>query len=535
MKLDKNAFAMGAQDNGVSRRRFLGGTAAGISILALGGLAACSSSDEAPGKGGQPRTGGTLRMAIGDNSTNDKLDPAVASSSTAAYLSSMIYAQLVRIDSDFALHPALAESWDVNNNAQEWVFHLRKGVTFHDGSPLTAKDAAWTIKRILDPSLNSPAAVNVESLDASGITAVDDLTLRLSLKRPDPFLGESLASLQVGVVKENQKTFTNATAIGAGPFKLKSFKPGQSFEVVRNPDYFESGLPYLDGIQNSKVDAAIALQALSSGTIDWTDTLDAKSIARLKNDDRFRSPALENPERAAKTYFLHMKLDEAPFNDPRVVMAMKLAADRDEILKAVLAGLGSTTGDVPTPMSNPAYPASVGKRPQDIAKAKQLLAEAGYPNGIEVDLPTADFQPGMTDFSLAYAETVKAAGIRVNVKQVPVETYFDKVFGQVPLFHDFGVLLSPYAMLKTFFQKGAVYNATGFDADGGLTAYMDKALAEPDDAKRTKILSEALAYTAESSGTHIAFWVPVLQTMRSQVRGDLSRTFYSWEKLWIVS
>jgi peptide/nickel transport system substrate-binding protein len=523
---------------GLSRRRFLGGTIMGLSLFAVTGLSGCASGGSVTGDGassaGQPRRGGILRTAIGDVSTNDKLDPALAVSSTAAFLNTMLYSPLVRTGLDYKLQPSLAESWSINQNGAEWVFHIRPGVRFHDGAPLTAADAAWTIKRILDKDLASPLRSKlVDDLDPAGIEVVDDATLKLTLKRSNYFLGESLANYNAGIVKANQSTFTTANAIGAGPFRLVSFTPGQSFEVTRNPQYFEPGLPYLDGIQNAKIDPTTVLLALGSGSLDWTDSLSPKSVARLQGDDRFTSPALRGDKRAVRTYFLHMKLDAKPFDDPRVVMAFKLAANREVIRTSVLADLGTISPDVPVPQDDPAYPKQLGERRQNIAEARRLLAEAGYPNGIDIDLPTADFQPGMVDFSISYAQTVRPAGIRVHVKQVPVDTYFDRVFAQVPLFHDYAQRLSAYSMLNTFFQKGGAYNGTGFDKDGALTAYLDRALVETDETKRTQILSDALEYTANNSGTVIAFWVPIVHTSRSNVHGDLYSPIYSWDRLWI--
>lgn len=538
MNHENRDFVTGAAKSHVSRRKFIGGATAGISVLTLGGfLTACSSESgetSTAGGTGKPRKGGTLRTAIGDVSTKDSTDPAVGFSSTAGWLASMLYSTLVRTGLDFKLQPNLAKSWEINKDGAEWVFHLRSDVKFHDGTPLTAKDVAWTITRLLDKGVGSPLRARlVGSLDPGGVTVVDDTTLKLSLKAPNVFLGEALAGYAAGVVKDKQSSFSTSSAIGTGPFKLKSFTPGESFEVVRNEDYFEAGLPYLDGIQNTHVDASTVLQALGAGTIDWTDSLDPKSVGQLKGDSRFTSPALTGDQRAVRTYFLHMKLDKKPFDDPRVVMAFKLAADRDAIRKAVLGELGTITGDVPVPLDDATYPRSIGKRPQNIAKAKQLLAEAGYANGVDVELPTAEFQPGMTAFSQAYAEVVKPAGIRVKVRQVPVDTYFDRVFGQVPMFHDYAQRVSAYAILNNFFQKGGSYNGTGFDNDGKLTAYLDRVLSEPVESKRNAILTEALAYTANHSGSIIDFFVPIVQTSRAQVQGDLYSPMYAWERMWL--
>lgn len=524
----------------VSRRGFLGGSVATLGLFSMGGLlSACGSAATGPsGSAGPAKRGGTLSIAIGDGSPTDKLDPALSTSATAAWLGTMLFSPLVYADLQENISPALAEKLEISNGNTEYTFTLRSGLKFSDGSPLTARDAAWTISRLLDAKLASPAYGQLSPfLDKSGVQVVDDLTLKLKLKSPNPFLAQPLASYNAGVVKANQSTFTNSNLVSSGPFTLKSFTPGQSFAVVRNDNYFlkAQGLPYLDGIQNQLVDPSTVLQALSSGTVQWTDSLNAQAVNRLKGNGQFRCPALQGDERAVKMYFLHMNLKSKPFNDPRVRMAMKLASNRESVRQAVLGNLGTITGDVPVPMSDPAYPKSIGSRPQDIAKAKQLLAEAGYPNGFDVDLPTAEIQPGMTNFSIAYAQVVAAAGIRVHVQQVPESTYYSKIFGQTALFHDYAQTNSGYVMLNQFFQKGGTYNGTGFDDDGKLTALVNPVLTETDKATQTATLSKALAYVADNSGTHIPFMVPNLQTMSSKVQGDLYEHMYAWDKMWINS
>lgn len=516
--------------SGVSR------TAVALLLAVSASLAGCAADPGRAGEGGAvtPHQGGILRTAIADTSTVDSLDPAVAFSGTASWLSSMIYSPLVRMGLDSTLQANVASEWMSNEDATEWTFELRDDVRFHDGTALTAEDVAWTVSRLLDEDVASSVRSRLApSLEEDGIVVVDDDTIRFDLTTPNAFLPEALSVWNAGIVKAGQSEFDLETAAGTGPFKIKSFVPGTSFEVVRNDEYFVDGQPLLDGIQNSRVDSSTVLQALSSGAIDWTDALPPKSVVQLDGDPRFVVPALEGDLRSVRAYFLHMNLTMEPFDDPRVVEAFKLATDRDAIRQAVLGTLGSTSADVPVPTDDPAYPDTIGAGDQDIERAKQLLAEAGYPDGIDVDLPTAEIQPGMVDFSVAFAETAREAGIRINVQQVPIETYFDRVFGQVSLFHDYGLRDSAYTMLSAFFAKGGPYNGTGFDEDGALSAYLASARAESDIDARTEILREALVYTAENSGTIVPFFVPIVSTARAGVHADIYSPIFSWETVWI--
>jgi peptide/nickel transport system substrate-binding protein len=239
----------------LTRRQLLkgaAGIAAGATVL---GIAGCGGEEgTGAGTSGTPtsevKPGGILQISFSDSSTDESLDPAISELNNDSFYTGQIYEGLTVADTDWGVHPVLAEEWESNEDASEWTFTLRQGVTFHDGTPFTAKDAAYSIGRLLDEDVGSPLFSRLEpSLTADGIEARDDQTLVLTLKRPDSLMPLALSARHAMVVKDGTSEFDVANAIGTGPFKVKSFRPGESWEVEKNTSYWEQGLPYLDGIR----------------------------------------------------------------------------------------------------------------------------------------------------------------------------------------------------------------------------------------------------------------------------------------------
>jgi peptide/nickel transport system substrate-binding protein len=538
---DEMVLRLAAGTDMTRRQALQRGTAAGLSLASVAAIfSACDDdsgggpgSSPATGPGGEPQAGGTLQMALSDTSPQEGLDPQTTSTGSASALSGMLFTALVRKDSKFRLLPGLAESWEHDPDLTQWTFTLRTA-SFHDGTPFTAEDAAWTLTRIVDEEVASPIFARVsQSLTKRGIDAADDRTLRVTLKRPDALFPLAIANRHGGVVKAGTSKFDESTAIGTGPFALESFTPGQSWEVARFSQYFEEGLPYLDGVRQVVIKDTTALQAsLLGGPTDFTDGLDLATATRLREDER-----VELLPASGLAYFVIMKQDEPPFTDPRVRLAVKLAANRQRVLDTSLRGFGSITGDVPVTMSDPTYPDAVGDRPQAIEEAQRLLAEAGHEDGLDLELNTAPFTPGIVDYCVVFAETVRSAGIRVNVQQHPADTYFTGVYGKRPFFVDFGFRRHASDMLSAFYAKDGVFNGSGFDADGRLSEVLDTALREADERRRNRIYTDALELVANESGMAIEAFYTLGAATKSRVKGDLAATDDppAYDQLWIAA
>lgn len=482
-----------------------------MGALALGGtfFAACGGGDGDAGSSGtsasgvisegSPKRGGVARIAITSGSTKGSLDPATWDDQMEQTVLGSMYESLVDVDEQtWKPKPMLAESWDVNRNGTEWVFNLRSGIEFHDGRPLTAEDAAYSLRRLLDEKLGSPLYGRLSSnLDASGIKAQDKQTLRLTLKRPDAFLLNALAYQWAAVVPDGTTDF--GKGIGTGPFKLKSFNPGQSFESERNPEYWQDGRPYLDGIRGVVMnELAAKVEAINAGQLELTDALSPSALRLLKGKDlqtvNLKSSSFQE---------LEMRMTSAPFDDAKVRAAIKLAQDRKRILDVALHGQGELTADVPAPVSDPFFPEGLTPSAQDVDGAKRLLSEAGFGSGLDLTLLTSDAAPNMADVAVVFAESVKDAGIRVKVEQRPSATYWDQVWLTKPFATVWTGRRHPFEAMSLLLRSGGAWNGVQYD-DPKFDGLLADAQKTTDDSEQKRYLGEALARASSTSGFVLA-------------------------------
>src|SRR5437773_4514592 len=288
------------------------------------------------------------------------------------------------------LEPALAEKWDVSADGKTYTFSLRKGVKFQDvppisGREMTADDVAFSFERMLakDPeSIKRDLFAVIDKVDV-----VDKYTVKVTLSQAfAPFLA-NLATVFAGIVPKSDLNFKNV-AIGTGPFVLKDFQRQSKYTYAKNPSYWKNGadgkpLPYLDGfVQVIIPDEGARTSALRAGQLDFTDLLVdnlaqelLKSISALV-DEKF-------PGNFSVMTRLNVK--EKPLDDVLVRQALSLALDRQAIANALGGGTGIVNGPIPTALTDWAVPVGeLSNFKQDTAKAKQLLADAGYKDGVKL-------------------------------------------------------------------------------------------------------------------------------------------------------
>lgn len=503
------------------------------------GLAGCGDggnggTDGSPATGAQAdgpaERGGVLRFASGEADVSEGLDPALLLTSNATSLSSALYEGLVRVDAKRKVTPWLAEKWNVRSDAKEWTFTLREDVKFHDGKPLTAEDVAYSIGRLLDSKLGSPAFPRLTlSVTKSGLKPVDDRTIRFELKQPDAFLTLALAQAWMSIVPAGTSDFKDGN--GTGPFILKSFAPGLNWEVERNPSYWESSLPYLDGIRAVVIpEQATKLQSVVSGNSDLADRLNPSLVPTAKSNSAVQ--LLIGPNQAH--FHVGMTTTLEPFNDPRVVRAVKLAADRDTLLKAVTQGPGVLTSDTPVPSTDALYPPDLGIREQDVDEAKRLLAEAGFADGIDLTLFSSEIAGGMSDFAAAFKEVVAPAGIRVTIKQDDPGTFYSRRWLQAPMFTSYWFNRHPNETLNLTFASTAPFNEGKIKIEK-LDELLKQGAATVDPEKQVPIYQEALQIVADEGASSIPFFIDTVWVAKKRVHGvsvDPER-FVRFDKGWL--
>ena len=492
-----------------------------VAVGVAGPLAACGGDEEGGGEtggggGGSPKKGGILQVSFSDASTKEKLDPAVSTLNNDSFYTGQIYEGLTVSNLQWEPQPVLAESWEPNGDATQWTFNLRQGVMFHDGTPLTAKDAAYSIGRLIDEDFGSPLLSRLQpSLDSGGIEATDDATLVLKLKRPDSLMPLALSARHAMIVKDGTKDFSVENAVGTGPFKIKSFQPGRSWEVTRNESYWDAGLPYLDGIRGVVVgEQSTKVQSVTSGQAHIADPIDYSAASTVEG-----SSGAELLEFKGATYLLvAMDQTKEPFTDERVVDAIKKAVDRDKVLQAVYQGFGDPTADVPVPPNDPFYPPDL-ETAQDIEGAKQLLADAGHADGIDLELFTSASYGGMVDLAVAFQQVVAPAGIRVKIKQWSPDTYWDQVWLVKPMYVSYYTRRHANEILSVTYASNAPWNECKLK-DAELDDLLAQGLRTTDENEQKEIYQQALALVNDKHGTSIPAFVSKLWLKKKNVRGE---------------
>lgn len=359
------------------RHRFLHSVSLSLIVTTLAGCGPPHPS-QAPSPQGdsEPATGDMF--VVGTIGEPKNLIPILASDSASADICSLVFNGLVKYNEKVELVGDLAERWEIEREGLDIVFHLRRGVRWHDGEPFTAADVGFTYQKLIDPSVKTPYSGDFEKIE--GIEEINDHTLKVSYKEP---FAPGLASWTMWIMprhlleKEdfNQTPFSRRP-IGTGPYRFKRWETAQFVELEANPDYFE-GRPYIDRYLYRIIpDQATLFLELRSEGIDNMGLTPLQYQRQTETPffrehfQRFRYPSF------AYTY-IGYNLADPLFQDRRVRKALTLAVDRQEIIDGIRLGLGRESTGPFVPDSWAYYP-EVQPLPYDPKEAKRLLAEAGW-------------------------------------------------------------------------------------------------------------------------------------------------------------
>lgn len=459
----------------------------------------------------------TLRIAAGEaDGATGTLDPAKSTQDPDAARISLVFERLVVLDDTFSAAPQLATSWESNEKGDEWTFKLRDGVKFHDGEAFTARHVVYTYKRLLDPKTASPGASTLEAIDPGAITALDDLTVRFKLKSAVVEFPAQIANRFTYILREGQPESELRTAgIGTGPFKVQRFVPGEDVSTyVKNQAYWRSGLPKVDVVELRAIpEESARIAAIQSGQIDLAWDLGRAGIEQLKADPGLKVITSRSPFVLA----LSAWADTPPFDDVRVRQAMKYVVDRDQVLQLVLRGYGHVGDDNPVaPWVQ--YALKTETRAHDVEKAKALLAEAGHPDGIDIELFTSETTPGFIDLATLYQAMAAEAGIRVKLTKAPSEDYWSAVWLKQPFVCSSWSGRGADDALATPYLSSAEWNETHWKRPE-FDALIAGARASTDVAKRTELYQKAQQLLRDDGGAIISVFPDALGATRANVTG----------------
>jgi peptide/nickel transport system substrate-binding protein len=421
-----------------------------------------------------------------------------------------LMSRLVRPGLDGKPNPDLALSWSANADATQWTFTLREGVKFHDGSAFDSEDVLYSLNRVLDPKLDSPARSAVKMIDK--VEALDPKTVKITLNTPFADMPLQLMDYRLRMIPAGSGDTIASTGIGTGPFKLERFDPQGVTVLAANMDYFE-GPP---GVAKMEIigiaDGQARLQALLGGQIDMERGITAQQKVMLQGSGKFKIQEVPTGNWRGIVF----RTDVAPYTDVRVRRAVRMVADRKAMLDLVLGGGGVIACDTPVGPRDQ-YRAELSC-PQDIAGAKKLLAEAGFPDGIEVNLHVSTLEPVWPVMAEVYQQQAAAAGIKVNIVQVPTDGYWKEVWMKKDVVTTRWNERPADQALHEIYLGGATWNESFFN-DPAFDALLASARRELDFDKRRALYVKAQEYLLENAGTLIPFTVTRLVGTTARVSG----------------
>jgi peptide/nickel transport system substrate-binding protein len=464
----------------------------------------------------QPQRGGVL--SVGFPSDSKTFDPTYSVQFTERQVLYVIYNTLVRYGTDFSLQPELAESWNIEGDGKRIVFKLRTGVKFHDGTDFNAEAVKWNIEHRLDKEVASPQRQQLDPIIAS-VEVIDPATVAFNLKQRSPGLLSLLGErpgfmISPAAAKKFGKDLGN-NPVGTGPFMFKEWVKGSQITVERNPSYWESGKPYLDRIVFRDIAGSIVgAQRLATGELDFVGDMSPQEILQIQN-----RPGIKLlPITVGRWYSMQWHMYEAPFDNAKLRQAIAHGIDRKRINDIVMAGKGALY-DGPTPKGLWWFNANAKTYPYDPARAKALLAEAGYPNGFEYTLSTPQIGVLQQINQLAQ-EQLAAVGIKLKLEPVAQSEWYDRLVKRTTNMspNRWTQRPDPDGLLYILFHSTGFANTTGYKSE-----QVDKLLEEGrniyDQAARKKIYDQLQEIIVKDIPMFSLFYSVEYGALRESVQG----------------
>lgn len=407
-------------------KRFMMKSAFILVIFSLLVLSACSGASESAQSG---KAGGSNTLTVAQNADAITLDPHKTNDHASANPMQQVYNTLVDLTPEMEVVPSLAESWEQVDDLT-WQFKLRQGVKFHNGEELKASDVKFTYDRLLDPSTASPGAFLLEQV--SEVKVVDDYTVEIISKEPFAPLIYNLTHVATGIL--NEKAVTEAGAqygqkpVGTGPYKFVSWKKDSEILFEKYDDYFD-GAPSVDKLVFRIIpESSTAVAELKTDGVDIMIDLPSQHISQFEKSDTVTVDRV--PSFSVK--YLSFNMQEKPFDDPKVRQAINYATDKEAIVKAAYQGTAVPATSPLAPGLN-GFNDSLEGYPFNPEKAKELLAEAGYPDGFSSTLYISDADID-TKLGTILQSQLKKVGIDLNLQVMEWGAFLDETAKGVPMF-----------------------------------------------------------------------------------------------------
>jgi peptide/nickel transport system substrate-binding protein len=407
-------------------------------------------------------------LRIGLSTSLNTLDPLMTSIGDEYVFDNIAFNGLTRMREDLTVEPDLAESWTFTEDLKHWTFRLRRGVKFHNGEEMVADDVVAMFRRLSDPKVAAPARSQYDMIDS--VSAPDAATVVFELKVPYSGLADVMTDRQVKITPRSAVAQMATKPIGTGPFKFVSYVPGDRVVLARNPDYFEGGLPKVAGVELRIIpEISVRIAALQAGDIDVLWDLPLEQVKDVGAHANLRAESIPTASWDGAV----MNNLVPPFNNLKVRQAFHVGVDKRDLVELTLFGQGLPTVS-PIPPTHPFYAKDLVIPPADPVMAKQMLAEAGHPEGIKMPMIVPIGRPLRERLGVSLQQLLKPAGFDLQIQRVPYSSFPAEVSGKAPLYID-GFFARPTIDTSTFpfLHTGASWNEqlwhyTNADVDKAL-------------------------------------------------------------------
>jgi peptide/nickel transport system substrate-binding protein len=503
----------------IGRREFVQALAAATALFTFGGstaraLAAAETRAADIDAQAKPRHGGTLNVAL--TGQPDQFDPATSTVYTSVQIYDNIFDNLVQMDAHGNFTPGLATRWR-QLDSKTWEFDLVRDAVFHNGEHFTAHDVAYTINRILNPATGSSQIADFNQIKR--VEVVDNYTVRFHLKAP---YGPLLTSLAIAAYIQNEKAVKTLDPrrhpVGTGPFMFKEWVTNDHITLVRNPHYWRQGGPYVDRIvfRGSPVDES-RLAALQSGEFNWVDAVPLQDVKRLRGS---KNPVYLTSSNAGNPDFLGMVVERPPFNNKKLRQAIAWAVDKRAILAVAYFGVGEV-GSQEVGSGNRFYTADDPYRHgPDLAKAQQLVKEAGYGSGLKIEYLGLPQYPELLKTGEILKEQLAQIGITMTITQLEVTVWVKRLTQrqyQITSIYAAGTV-DPDTFYSEELTRNGPYNFTGYN-NPRLDALVQQARQNTDAAQRKALYSKVRQIVWDDAPYIFAHYETLNYAMNPHVSG----------------
>ncbi|WP_026907194.1 ABC transporter substrate-binding protein [Paucisalibacillus globulus] len=413
-----------------------------ISILLVVAIfiSACS------GKEGEDTANDTNKINIRINNDPDFLDPHMAEASITFQMLLNIYDGLLIGDTDGSLKPSLAEDYRISDDGLTYTFTIREGVTFHNGEPLTVEDVQYSFDRLMGTTTGEPLSSDFDNI--ASLNTPDDKTFVITLQEPNSAFLTYLTALNSAIVPKSNDGKHNENPIGTGAFKFNSYSPENNLVLEKNENYWKEGLPYLDKVTFTfQPDDQTALLSLQAGEMDIV-SVGSHRVSEV--EEQFNLEYQDSNSVLLMGYNQEREL----FTDIRVRQAINYAVNKDDIIEAAFSGYATKLGSNMSPAMGDVFKEGMEDTyKQDVDKAKELLAEAGYADGFSTTISISSHAALYTNVAQVVVENLKEIGIHAEIEVVEWGVWLERIYqgrDYDMTIIDFTGVLSPYETINRY-------------------------------------------------------------------------------------